>query len=193
MPIKGLSDRGLSFPEIGRIRKGAPKDETKNKPGTDLKYFRVTFDEKETEAVQIFEKRYGKEPNEIHVILPFNEIDKMGEAWLEAYTAGRMVARADGEYFVYQVDTSTGELLVKNGLDKEGKQKPYTDGQVVGHDYKNNEVRCKPVGRLKVIVPELARAAYMTVLTTSINDIVNISEQLSAFQELNNGQIAGIH
>jgi hypothetical protein len=32
----------------------------------------------------------------------------------------------------------------------------------------------------------------MTVLTTSINDIVNISQQLAAFQELNNGQIAGI-
>ena len=45
---------------------------------------------------------------------------------------------------------------------------------------------------LKIIVPELARAAYMTVLTTSINDIVNISQQLAAFQELNNGQIAGI-
>src|SRR4030043_1370870 len=192
MPIKGLSDRGLAFPEIGQIRKGAPKIEGKNRPGTDLKYFRVTFDEKETEAVQIFEKRYGKEPNEIHVILPFNEIDKMWEAWLEAYTAGRMVARSDGEYFVYLVDTKTGEVLVKNGLDKKGNKMPYTDKQVVGKDYKGNEIKCKPVGRLKVIVPELARAAYMTVLTTSINDIAYISDKWSAFQELNSGTIAGI-
>src|SRR4030043_96304 len=191
-PIRGLSDRGLSFPEIGQIRKGAPKDETKNRPGKDLDYFRVEIDPRETEAVQTFKKVYGDKPDSINVILPFNEIDKMWEAWLEAYTAGRMVARSDGEYFVYLVDTKTGEVLVKNGLDKKGNKMPYTDKQVVGKDYKKNEIRCKPVGRLKVIVPELARAAYMTVLTTSINDIANISEQLSAFQELNSGTIAGI-
>src|SRR4030043_2419917 len=121
MPIKGLSDRGLAFPEIGQIRKGAPKEEGKNRPGKDLEYFRVTIDEKETEAIATFTKAYGDKPDSINVILPFNEIDKMWEAWLEAYTAGRMAARSDGEYFVYLVDTNTGEVLVKNGLGKKGK------------------------------------------------------------------------
>jgi len=192
MPIKGLSDRGLAFPEIGQIRKGAAKDPAKNMPGHDLTYFRAEFDEKETEAAATFKKYYGDQPNEIRVILPFNEIERMWDPWLEAYTAGRMIARSDGERFIYLVDTKTGEIVVKNGLDINGQIHPYTDGMTVGNDYQNKPIKCKPVGRLKVIIPELARAAYMTVMTTSIHDIANISNQLAAFQELNNGQIAGI-
>jgi hypothetical protein len=192
MPIKGLSDRGLSFPEIGQVRKGAKKNPEENKPGKDLTYFRVEFDSRELTAAQLFEKTYGKEPTEIHIILPFNDIDRMWEAWLEAYTAGRMVARSDGEKMIYQVDTATGELLIRNGLDKNGNPRPYIEGESVGKDYKGKDIKCRPVGRLKIIVPELARAAYLTVMTTSYHDIANLSAQLEAFKQLNNGQIAGI-
>jgi hypothetical protein len=189
MPIKGLTDRGLSFPEIGQIRKGAPKPE--RGPGKDLQYFRVTFDEREQEAAQIFVDRYGTEPNEINIILPFNDIEQCWDAWLEAYTAGRMVARSDGERFVYLVDTKTGEVLVKNG-------EPYTPHRDLVGTYRNRKtgkeepINCKPTGRLKVIIPELARAAYLTVLTTSVHDIGNISAQLEAFKKINNGRISGI-
>ena len=185
-PIKGLTDRGMAFPEIGQIRKGAPKPE--RGPGKDLTFFRVTFDERETEATETFKRVYGEQPAEIRVILPFDEIDRMWEAWLEAYTAGRLVARSDGERFVYLVDTKTGEVKVKNGQ----PFAPYSEDQVVGHDYQNKPVKCRPVGRLKVIVPELARAAYLTVLTTSVHDIANISQQLEAFKQLNNEHIKGI-
>jgi hypothetical protein len=193
MAIKGLTDRGLAFPEIGQIRKGAPKGE--RAPGKDLTYFRITFDEQEAEAMATFEQAYAKsggKPSEINIILPFNEIERMWDAWLEAYTAGRMVARSDGEHFEYLVDTKTGEVVIKNGLDKDGKRRPYMDGQEVGRDSNGKPIKCKPTGRLKVILPELARAAYMTVLTTSIHDIANISAQLEAFKTLNGGQIAGI-
>lgn len=186
MPIKGLTDRGLAFPEIGQIRKGAPKGE--KAPGKDLTFFRVTFDEREQEAAAIFKRVYGDQPTEIRVILPFDEIDRMWDAWMEAYTAGRLVARSDGERFVYLVDTKTGEVKVKNGL----PYTAYTEGQIVGYDYQRNPVKCKPAGRLKVIIPELARAAYMTVLTTSVHDIANLSAQLEAFKQLNHGRIAGI-
>jgi hypothetical protein len=196
MAIKGLTDRGLAFPEIGQIRKGAPKGE--RAPGKDLTYFRVTFDEQEVEAANAFKEVYAKQykdyggPQSIRIILPFNEIERMWDAWLEAYTAGRMVARSDGEYLVYLVDTKTGEVIVKNGLDKHGQRRPYMEGQEVGKDERGKPIVCKPTGRLKVIIPELERAAYVTVLTTSIHDIANISAQLEAFKQLNNGQIAGI-
>ena len=195
MTIKGLTDRGLSFPEIGQIRKGAKK--TDNAPGKDLTYLRVEFDENEKETSDKFFSIYGKTPSEIRIILPFNEIPRMWDAWLEGYTAGRMVARSDGEHFTYLIDTNTGEILVKGGVDiKTGMPKPYVDGQVVGYwkdkRGKNNPIFCKPTGRLKVIVPELGRAAYLTVMTTSTHDIVNISAQLDAFKTVNNGLIAGI-
>jgi hypothetical protein len=195
MGIKGLTDRGLSFPEIGQIRKGAKKDG--NRPGLDLTYFRVEFDEKEVEAAEKFTAIYGSKPEEIRIVLPFNDIPRMWDAWLEAYTAGRMIARSDGEYYTYLIDTETGEMLVKNGLDiKTGLPKPYVDGKPVGF-YKDGKgikqpVFCKPTGRLKVIIPELGRAAYLTVMTTSKHDIANLSGQLEAFKTVNGGLIAGI-
>lgn len=197
MAIKGLTDRSLSFPEIGQIRKGAKKT-SEDRPGQDLTYFRVEFDEKETAAAETFLARYGAQPTEINVILPFNEIDRMWDAWLEAYTAGRMVARSDGEKFTYLVDTKTGAILVKGGIDvKTGQPRPYIEGQPVGtwrNQKKNRDepILCKPTGRLKVVVPELGRAAYLTVMTTSVHDIANLSAQLQAFQQVNGGRIAGI-
>ena len=44
----------------------------------------------------------------------------------------------------------------------------------------------------KVIIPELARAAFLTVHTTSVHDIDNLSQQLAAFKRLNNDVIKGI-
>ncbi len=195
MPIKGLTDRKLAFPEIGQIRKGAPK--TGNKPGKDLPYFRVVFDEAEKEAERIFRSVYGAQPREINILLPFNELDRVWEAWLEAYTAGRMVARADGEKFLYLLDTETGDVVVKDGIDvKTGQPRPYVEGAPVGYYTDKHGQRqpifCKPVGRLKVVIPELRRLAYLTVLTTSIHDIINIDSQLQALQRVNGGKIAGI-
>lgn len=191
MAIKGLTDRGAAFPEIGQIRKGGKKGN--NRPGKDLTYFRVEFDERETKAAETFQSVYGSQPTSIRIILPFDEIDRMWVAWLEAYTAGRMVARSDGEFIIYRVDSKTGEVIVKGGVDvRTGQPAPHPDNDIAGYDYKNNPVKFKPTGRLKVIIPELARAAYLTVLTTSVHDIANISDQLRAFQELNGGQIKGI-
>src|SRR3989304_6226042 len=114
MAIKGLTDRGMAFPEIGQIRKGSPKTD-KGYVGKDLTYLRVEFDERETKAAETFKSFYGDEPHFIRIILPFNEIDRMWDAWLKAYTAGRMVARSDGERFIYLVNPDNGEVLVKNG------------------------------------------------------------------------------
>ncbi len=198
MAIKGLTDRGLSFPEIGQIRKGI-KVKAKTKDGReieipkDLDYFRVEFAEAEQEAETTFRKTYGEKPTEIKIILPFNEIDRMWDPFLEAYVASRMIARSDGENVLYLVDGKTGEVLVKNGIDlKTGQRRPHPEDNLAGRDQKNQPVKYDPVGRLKVIVPELARAAYLTVHTTSYIDIANISQQLNAFAVINNGQIAGI-
>ncbi len=192
MTIKGLTDRGLAFPEIGQIRKGGPKP-NESQPGKDLQYFRVTFDEREVQATTTFLQHYGEQPTDIRIILPFNEIERMWDPYLEAYSAGRLIARADGEKYIYRVDVKTGQILVRNGE----PFKAYNPTDVVGtwHNKKTGKdepIKCRPTGRLKVIVPELGRAAYMTVMTTSIHDIANISAQLEAFKTLNAGQIAGI-
>lgn len=191
MPIKGLTDRGLAFPEIGQIRKGAKKPENGKAPGQDLTYFRVEFDEQEPKAAETFRTIYKDKPAFIRIIFPFNEIERMWDAWYEAYTAGRMIARSDGEFISYMLDEQ-GDVIVHNGLDGNGNRVPHPANGIAGKDYRGNAVKFKATGRLKVIVPELSRAAYLTVMTTSIHDIANISAQLGAFKELNNGQLAGI-
>jgi len=190
MSIKNMTDKGLSFPQIGIIRKGAPKEPTK--PGKDLNYFRVEFSENEKKSAADFLATYKEQPRTIRIILPFNEIPRMWDAWYEAYTAGRMVARSDGEKIIYQC-AHDGTVIVKDGIEvATGLPKPHPEDMFAGNDYKGNGVKFKPVGRLNVIVPELKRAAYLTLITTSIHDITNISAQLAGFSALNNGQIAGI-
>lgn len=174
--IKGLTDRPAALPEIGAIRKGAEKPEDGKRPGADLKYFRVVFDERETESVAVFQDKYGKQPTEINILFPFNEIERNFEAWRETYGAGALLHRCNGEQVLYEIDPRTGEKLVING-------EPFKtcDGKV-----------CKPVGRMKVIIPELARLAYLVVHTTSIHDIINLSRQLEALRMMNGGRLAGI-
>lgn len=173
MPIKGLTDRPAMFPEIGRIRKGAPKEP--NKPGKDLDYFRVEFDEKETEAIAIFKEEYTDKPDELNVLLPFNTVAENFEAWREAYVAGGMIHRCDGEQILYEIDKS-GEPIVTDGI-------PYKKC--------DQSIDCKPAGRLKVLIPELHRLAFLTVITGSIHDVMNISRQLEALLQIN-GKLVGV-
>ena len=79
MSIKGLSDRGLAFPQIGVIKKGSPKQKVQRGDreieiqGKDLQYFRVEFDEQEVEAAALFQQLYGDMPKQLKVTFPFNE------------------------------------------------------------------------------------------------------------------------
>ena len=113
MPIYGLTDRGLAFPEIGRIRKGAAKDPNKNQPGADLTYFRVVFDASEVDAQQSFSQTYASEPRLINIVFPFNDFDSQASFWLEAYNSGRMVARSDGQVYLMKSITRAARCLLK--------------------------------------------------------------------------------
>lgn len=215
MPIKGLSDRGLSFPQIGVIRKGSPKEKRTKEgreyeiQGKDLQYFRVEIDESEPKAREIFAKLYGEHPSVLRVTFPFNEIDRVYDAWLEAYTSNRLIARSDGERILYWKEGK--EFYIKNGLSvcnrtvsiwrKIGEKQteplevtlkvdqpvPFVDGMVF-HRTEKTLVEAKPVGRLRVVLPELKRLAYLVLMTTSINDIIALggpeSGELGAIKKL---------
>ena len=195
MPIKGLSDRGLAFPQIGSIRKGGskrqvidkstgkPRFDTNGKPvmmqGEDLQYFRMDFDERETEAIKKFNALYpsGK-PTDIEIVLPFDDIERVWNPWREAYTAGALIHRCDGEYINYAINPATGERVVMNWHNAQGDK---VKCNIQNHT--DRRQRCKPTGRLMVIVPQLERLAYLVLHTTSIHDIGNISDQLAAIRD----------
>lgn len=187
MSIKGLTDRNVAFPQIGNIRKGAKKTDEK-RPGAELPYFRVEFDEREVDAIAIFSALYpdGK-PTDILFVTPFDEIDRVWEAWREKYSAGSLLHRCDGEYIKYAVDPNTGEEIIKDWHNARGEMSKCTIGKLPSKDQ-----RCKPTGRLHVIIPQLERLAYLVVHTTSIWDIAHISEQIAGIYQMNGNHIAGV-
>jgi hypothetical protein len=169
MPIKGLTDRGfVSFPKIGDIRKGAEKET--NRPGKDLTYFRAVFPEDESDAAAAFYAAYGDEPREINILLPFDSIEQNWETWQEEYTASALQHRCDGETCVMWRDDD-GEMQYT--------AKPCPGG-------------CEETGRLKIIVPELRRLAYLVVHTTGIWDLSEITANLNALKALTRNGIKGI-
>lgn len=209
MAIKGLTDKGLSFPQIGRIKKGElrPTKKTAKLPKEkqimapfDLDYFKVEFaDSEEGERLDAkFRAVYGSEPKSINIRLPFNEIVQMWDGFLEAYTASRLLARSDGPLeeggtVLYRCDGKTGEPIVVHGENIEtGKIEPHPEDNIAGYDYQDKPVFYNPIGRLKVIVPELEEAAYMLFTTGSWNDIRFISQQLAGLKELNQEVIKGV-
>lgn len=188
MAIKGLTDRNAEFPQLGSIRKGAAK--TANAPGADLRYFRVVFDEQETDSAAAFHAAYKGAPVELNIRFPFNEIERNFDTWLEGYTAGALVYRSDGERVLYEIDPATGEKLVINGEpNKPHRANPI--GHYINQKGKREPINAKATGRLKVIIPELARLAYLTVHTTSVHDVINLSRQLQALLDIH-GRLAGI-
>jgi hypothetical protein len=179
MPIRGLTHREASFPQIGSIRKGAPKEP--NRPGKDLDHFRVEFDEQETETAAQFLSIYGAEPDELRILLPFDEVDRNFDAWQTAYVRGGLIHRCDGEWVDYEVDPSTGKAIVIDGVLQDGS------GGVKACTLKT----CEPTGRLNVMIADLWRLAYLTFKTGSKHDIMNIHRQLSGIREIN-GKLSGI-
>lgn len=160
MPIKGLTDGEATFPRIGILRKGSEKKG--NAPGRDLNHFR--FDSSDQKAIADFKATYGNAPTEIKVLLPYDTTERVFMTCKEEYTAGGLKHRCDGE------TVSVQQVMVN------GKAKYQTSFM--------SEVKCpggcKEVGRLQVVIPALKRFGYVTAETHSINDIVNLHQQLKA-------------
>jgi len=174
MPIKGLTDRRApTFPKIGDIRKGAKKTQD-DRPGKDLTFFRYAPLEGEEEAAAAFAAVYGNEPREINILLPFDEIERNFDAFMERHTAGALQCRGDGETaFMWRDDD--GKM--------QHTPKPCPSDGCEG---------CKETGRLKVIIPELRRLAFVTVHTTSIWDIQELTNNLRALKSMTGNGLRGI-
>lgn len=166
MPIVNLTTGVAGIPEIGKLRKGEAKP-APNKIGKDLTYFRFTTEDRA--AMSAFHAHYGAEPREVRILVPSMTTEENFHAWKECWVASSLKHRCNGQTCVLWL-------------------KP--DGQ-----YSTDPIACpggcKQVGRLKVVLPVLKRLAYVTVLTTSIWDIINIEQNLLAIQILR-GDLRGI-
>lgn len=162
MSIRGLTDNArAAFPTLGKLRKGAPRPNDRQ-PGVELPYWRFDGANKDIEAV--FASVYGERPTEVEVLLPYARIEDNFSAWKEAWGAGGLLHRCDGETCV---------LWLTDDGTYSREQVPCPGG-------------CKAVGRLNVLLPGLLRAGhvgYVTMETHSINDILSILGTLRATAE----------
>lgn len=177
MPIKSLqANRPAQFPCIGKLRKGGAKRKNNNGKeimGLDLNYFRFTTDD--ADAATTFKNYYGPEPKSIDVFMPYSTTNENFGAWLEEYTAGGMTRRCDGEVQHFHRDA-----------DGKGNTTPIKCERLC-----ERKCGCKQVGRLAVIIPQLARLAYVSVETHSLYDIMQLTENLQAAEALR-GDLRGI-
>lgn len=169
MPIIGLTDRAASFPRIGVLRKGGEKISDRQ-PGKDLSFFR--FDTDDEQAQSQFADAYGDEPRAIRIYLPYDGVEENFVTWQEHWAAGGLMHRCNGQVCVMR------RLKDGSGYDRTPAPCPHVTLPRTERD------RCKPVGRLSVIIPELKRLAYVTALTHSIHDIISLTEQLSALYQM---------
>ena len=170
VPIVGLTHSGRSFPQIGELRKG-DKRPANGGIGKDLTYFRFTSDM--PDVVAAFHAAYPQaEPRAINVFLPHSHPDQNWEAWYESYVAGGLVHRCDGRHVVLYRSQEDGEYYTP----EPGTMLcPYHSGE---RPRTKADPGCEPAGRLKVVIPELERLAFVMALTGSIHDIRNIDQQL---------------
>ena len=168
MGIKGLTGEA-AWPRIGILRKGDVKKDER-RPGADLdQELRFVGSDESVLAdwVDVFK---SDRVLELTVRLPYPTVDRCWHAWREHWVKGGLVCRCDGE-----------EHVIWRGEDGE------MHGPAAGEDVPAKEcpgAKCsaKPVGRLEVVVPDLARMGVVTVVTTSIHDIQNIDGCLRALQ-----------
>ena len=203
MPIAGLTNVPKAFLKLGQIRKGT-KDSRTGKP-IDLDYFRVTFYPNEKECEDLFRQVYGEQPRAINVRLAFPNVSEVWDANFECYSKGGMIAKASSVQdpitlqeivkWIFYRDHKTGDVLVRNGfpVGEEGVQfiqKPIDLTKPI-YTYKNRkeeivEAFLEPVGRLNVVVPELAtiRVGYLEFRPESTKDIAAISRELAAINHM---------
>ena len=177
MPIVGLTDRGAQFPQIGMLRKGAAKPNDRQ-PGRDLDHFR--FEGLDDQVQAEFAAVYGPEPRQVNVYLPFATVDENFITWKEHWVKGGLKRRCDGQ---------TCAMIQKP--DGKYDQTPHACWCAAQSGQARKEDLCKPTGRLKVIIPELRRFAYIVALTGSIHDIIELHANLEAI-EVSAGSLRGI-
>lgn len=161
-------DAGL--PELGRLFKGAPRQsENQKQVPPDLDYFRFEAADLPTASADQIDAAwvalYGDKPKIIrNVQFAVDRLDLAFDSWLESWGKSRNGApllnrRCDGQTIVFERDGD----------------KVYREPAVCEH-----KCDCKPVGRLRLFLPELcAKLGVLGVVTlvthggTDIDNIVN--------------------
>jgi hypothetical protein len=181
MAIKGLTDGsspGAGLPLVARLYKGEPKPADGRRPGRDLDFFRVEFEDRFGELRDTWAALYGDKPTEFAPCFFANPTaDEAFSSWYEAWRASGLMRRCDGDGQVLWFDERTGHFMRA----RQPCLKPDCD--------------CRPVGRLNVLLPEFVEAAgvlgFVALTTHSVHDILTIWRYLADIERMY-GRLTGV-
>lgn len=183
MPIIGYSDEQSiqlhnALPTFGKLKKGGEKGD--NRPGQDLDYYRVDFDDSFAHLESAFTEKYGNTPRTFeNVMLPSAMQESVFDSWYQAFGANKTLkTQCDGkQQTLYWVEGK--------GYSREPKPCAMKDGVCPN--------QCDSRGYLLIILPDFCEAVgqlgFFTVQTSSLVDIQHIASVLafvSGIGELDN-------
>lgn len=191
MPITSLTQSPRSFLKLGSIRKGEKDDRGVPR---DLSYFRVTFmnHPRQKDIEKAFVDAYGDRPTSISVRFAYPDVSSVWDAKYECYKQGGLYASASstedrGLYWEFYRDPDTAEVHISGGSARtqhgaELLTLPIDLSKPIYRNSKGEPQFMSPVGRLEVVVPEVAKVAvgYFEFRPESPRDIRNISAELNA-------------
>lgn len=181
MPIATLRQQStLKWAEIGRIRKGAPKEP--KRPGRDLDHFRIDSPDPAVNAA--FTAAFGPEPKEFTAILPYANVDDLLIANYERWDGATLLARGDG-------------LQVNRWYDPQAnayRSDPLSLGEYNARfGVANPEKEWKVKALLFLLVPQAiadGAAGVLALVTTSIIDVTTLYGNLGVVERVY-GQLEG--
>lgn len=180
MPITGLTDQGASFPFLGTIRKGSPKQKNstgKEIQGKDLDYFRLDVaDKNNTVLDQLWVNAFGAEPKTISVLLLDDDPDQAFDAWMKEYQGNHVLKRkCDGQFQRQWLTPQNEYSFTPKPCEKAG----------------GGNCNCVKSAELRVVIPDLKAMGFFKVLTHSTWDILSLSQQLRMVYQ-SAGRLRGI-
>lgn len=126
-------------------------------------------------------------PTELQVYFPFDEVEAIFPHYMQLWAASALRCRGDGENILHAIDPTTGRAIVHDGIaladfSEGGRQ--FVAGEVMRCPGLNRDLypkcqHCKPGAILVVMLRKVPRLAYFQITTTSINNILNLADQLT--------------
>lgn len=186
MAIKGITDKGADFLQIGKLFKGDRKQKKQGDKGEyeifgkELDYWR--FESDIPIIKEAFDAAFPGKPRDLPVYLPFATRDENWMTCKEAYTAGAMQHRCDGETCSVWLDVKTGTY----------KTTPIPCPTLAMTDAERKRNGCVNIGRLKVFIPALGELGFVTMETHSINDIARLDTWLAGYASMSSTGLRNI-
>lgn len=155
--IKGLSDK-RRLPRMGKIRLGVMVKKGEKTYPTEVDYF---------VCPDIVKKQYGDEPKELIIVFPMEDEEKFFQQFYMKYGHGVLQCKGDGV---------NGTYFDMDKMSFEEKPCPCEHLE---------SKKCKAVGRLQFMLPEVEEAAGVWQIdTSSKNSIIDINSGIEYIRKI---------